>query len=70
MFNWVPDIDNFWHWYSTRGIALTMALQAAWMTLPHDMKEQAPDWIVGVITLIILAGSLYGRAIDQSPLER
>lgn len=66
----VPDVSNWWKWFSTHGLALATAVQATWIALPDDLKMGSPDWLVNAVTIVILLGTFLGRITEQPSLPR
>ena len=62
----VEGWKNAWRWFSVQAGALVVALPAAWVVLPEDVKGNIPDtwlpWIVGAVGIAVVAG----RMVDQT----
>jgi hypothetical protein len=61
----VREWKRAWRWFSVQAMALTLALQGAWMALPEDLKAHVPGWAVTAISLALLALGLFGRLVQQ-----
>lgn len=61
-------IDNWkkgWKFISVNCMVMAQAILGAWMMLPSDMKELMPNSIVFPLTMLLLAGGIVGRFVDQ-----
>ncbi len=61
----VADWRQCWRWFSTHALALAVALQAAWLEMPDEMKEGLPAELVHVLTIIVLVLGFIGRLLPQ-----
>ena len=61
----VPNWRKAWRWFSVQGMALGVALQGAWLSIPEDMKASVPQEWVAAITMALLALGIIGRLVDQ-----
>jgi len=72
--NLVPDIHNFWRWWSVRLALLSSILTAvalAYASLPYDWVYGIPAWIktaLGTGALLSALGSACARAVLQPKL--
>ena len=61
----VPDWRRAWRWFSMQAMAVSAALQAAWLGLPPDLKSRLPvEWLPALAIAVLVLGAV-GRVIDQ-----
>ncbi len=63
----VPNARRAWRWFSVQAMALAMAIEAAWLNLPLDLKGAIPDSAVTYGTMALLALGIAGRLVQQEP---
>jgi len=61
----INEWKRAWRWFSVQAMALTLALQGAWMTLPEDLKAHVPGWLVTLVSVALLLLGLAGRLVQQ-----
>lgn len=65
----VPDIRQAWKWLSMRFMALALAAELAWQTMPPEALAVIPaDWR-GKITLGLVLAAMVGRLVKQRGAE-
>lgn len=62
----VPDWKRAWRWFSVQAFAALLALPFVWTTLPADVKAMIPEKARPYLVMLIAAGGLAGRVIDQN----
>ena len=61
----VKNANQSWRWFSQQAFVAAGALQGAWMFLPDDLKQRAPDDVVNWVTLAIVTLGFIGRLVPQ-----
>lgn len=61
----VAEWKRAWRWFSVQAMALAMALQGAWASLPDDMRARLPGGIVAAFTIALLLLGIGGRLVRQ-----
>ena len=61
----VPNAAKAWRWFSVQAMAVSMAMQGAWLALPPDMQDRIPSTWVDAATVVVLALGIIGRVFDQ-----
>ncbi len=61
----VPNARHAWKWISVQAMAVSVAIQAAWMNLPPDMQARIPEAWVDIGTMAVLVLGIIGRLVDQ-----
>lgn len=61
----VPDIGKAWTWLSMRFMALALAAEVAWQTMPPEALAVIPAEWRGKITLGLVLAAMVGRLIKQ-----
>jgi len=61
----VDEWKNAWRWFSLQAMALTAAIQAAWATIPDDLKQHFPARLVTVVSVGLLLLGIGGRLMRQ-----
>lgn len=65
----VPDWRQAWKWFSVQILAIIMVLPVVWVGLPADVKAWVPQsWQIPILVLLG-AGGIAGRLVDQKPKE-
>lgn len=61
----IPQWRRAWRWFSVQAMALSIAVQGAWLAVPADLKLAVPDvWVTGSAIGLLVLGVL-GRLVDQ-----
>ena len=55
--------------FSVQAMALAVAIQGAWPTIPDDLKATLPPHIVHWVSIGLLIAGIAGRLIDQTPKQ-
>jgi hypothetical protein len=61
----IPNWRDAWKWFSVQALAAIVALPFVWASLPADVKSYLPDSAEPWILVVLAAGGLIGRIIDQ-----
>jgi hypothetical protein len=61
----VPNARRAWRWFSIQAMALSIAIQGAWVALPPDLALRLPEWAGDAASMAILALGIIGRLVDQ-----
>lgn len=62
----VPDWRSAWRWFSVQALAIVAILPLVWAGIPSDAKSWVPEsWHIWIF-VIIGAGGIIGRLIDQN----
>jgi hypothetical protein len=61
----VAEWRSAWRWFSLQAMALTAAIQAAWATIPDDLKQHFPARLVTVVSVGLLLLGIGGRLVKQ-----
>lgn len=56
-----------WRYWSVQAMAMALALQGVWLSLPEAIRLTLPKWVVTAITSVILILGLIGRITQQEP---
>jgi hypothetical protein len=64
----VPEWRKAHRFISVRAAALNVALLATWATLPDDLKNYLPRWLLPVVALFILIVGTAGVMVNQKKL--
>ena len=59
------DWKDCWKWISVNCMFLAGSLQAAWMSLPDDLRAECPRNAVHMVTIAILVLGIIGRILKQ-----
>lgn len=61
----IPNWRDAWKWFSVQSMAIAMALQGTWLSLPVALQSKVPsDWVFGM-TIAVLVLGFFGRLVDQ-----
>lgn len=63
--NLVDDWKDCWRWFSTQAMAISVALQTAWLTMPENLKAEVPQNFVHWLIVAILIAGVIGRVVKQ-----
>jgi len=66
----VKNWRGAWRWFSLQAMALTAAIQAAWATIPDDLKQHVPAKLVTAVSVGLLLLGIGGRLVKQRGDER
>lgn len=61
-------IDNWkqaWKWLSVHCMIGAATIQAAWMYIPDDLRQNMPHKLVAATTIILLILGVIGRVVKQ-----
>ncbi len=61
----VAEWRSAWRWFSLQAMALTAAIQAAWATIPDDLKQHFPARLVTAVSIGLLLLGIGGRLVQQ-----
>ena len=61
----VKDAKRAWRWFSVQANAVSIAVGAAWLVVPDDMRSAVPaDWLAICAVTLAALGTI-GRLVDQ-----
>ena len=63
----IDNAGRAWRFFSVQAMAVAGAMQAAWVSMPEDLKARVPADLVDVLTVGILVLGIVGRLVDQGP---
>ena len=58
---------NAWRWISVQCMAISLALQGAYMLIPPKMQDAIPDGLLQYVAWGMLAVGFVGRFVQQTP---
>lgn len=61
----IQNWRDAWKWFSVQALAAIVALPFVWVNLPADAKSYLPDGAEPWVLVVLAAGGLIGRIIDQ-----
>jgi hypothetical protein len=61
----VENWKEAWRWFSMQAMALVAVIQAAWATLPDDLKQHFPAGAVTALSVGLLLLGIGGRLVRQ-----
>ncbi len=61
----ISDWKKAWKWASVRCMAVSIAIQGAWVFIPEDMRASIPTNLVQTITIALLLAGMIGRITTQ-----
>jgi hypothetical protein len=61
----IEEWKHAWRWFSVQAMAASAAVQAVWVTLPGDLKQHLPEWLVTALSLVLLLAGIGGRLLRQ-----
>lgn len=61
----IPDWKNAYKYFSTQAMALTLAVQTTWASLPDEFKSKLPEGTAYWLSLVLLVGGIVGRLVSQ-----
>lgn len=62
----VENWKSAWRWFSVQALGVLVALPLVWGVLPADVKAFMPDGWEPYVLILLAAGGLLGRLIDQN----
>lgn len=62
----VPQWRHAYKFFSIQSAALQAAVLVTWATLPDDLKQALPPWLLPVIAGFVLVVGVIGRLTHQS----
>lgn len=65
-----PNWRRAWRWYSMHAMTLATALIGAWMAMPEDWREAAPEGVVHGAAIVSLVLGMLGRLVVQAPKDK
>ena len=63
--SFVDDWRQCWKWFSVNCMAISVAIQGAWICIPEDLRKAMPDNLVAIITVVVLLLGVMGRLVKQ-----
>lgn len=67
--NLIEDWKAAHKWFSMQSMALVVALQTTWVSIPDDLRASVPPALVSVITIALIGFGMVGRLVNQAPKE-
>lgn len=64
----VPHWRKGWHFISVRAAMLQASVLVAWATMPDDLKNALPSWLMPVIAGFVLFVGTAGAFFNQKKL--
>lgn len=61
----IPDWKHAWKWVSMNCMAVALAIQGTWLSIPEDMRDHLPNHIASISTAILLILGIAGRLVQQ-----
>lgn len=61
----IPNWRHAWRMFSVQAMAIAAAIQAAWPTIPGDLKSAIPANVVHWVSLVLLVAGIAGRLVQQ-----
>ena len=61
----VPNAGQAYKWLSVQAMAAVVAIEAAWLALPPDMKARIPETVADYLSIAVLVLGILGRVVDQ-----
>ena len=65
----VPEARRAWRWFSVQSMTLAGSLQAAWLSVPDDLRSNVTKHLVHWITIALLVAGIVGRLVQQTPKD-
>ncbi len=62
----IDDWKQAYKWASTRCMALAAAVQATWVSIPEETRQQVPGYLVSGVTIGLLVFGVVGRITQKS----
>lgn len=63
--NVVPEWRQSWRWLSMHAMTLALAVQAAWLAVPEDLRAMVPGWSAAGLTAALMVLGVAGRLVEQ-----
>jgi hypothetical protein len=54
-----------WKWLSVQFVAAAGTVQLSVLAFPETIRQYLPDWLTHVLAVVLLAGDVLGRLVDQ-----
>lgn len=62
-----PEWRQAWRWLSIHAMALALAVSAAWLAIPADLRAMVPAWSAASLTGALMVLGILGRLVKQKP---
>ena len=63
--NIIPEWKQAWRWLSIHAMTLALAVSAAWVAIPQDLRASIPGWSAAGLTGFLMLLGIAGRLVDQ-----
>lgn len=61
-----PNWRQAWRWLSIHAMTLGLAVSAAWVAIPDDLRASVPGWSAASLTGVLMVLGILGRLVKQS----
>lgn len=61
----IENAGKWWRMFSVQAMAIAAALQAAWVTVPDELRSTLPPHLVQWVSLVLLIAGIFGRLVQQ-----
>jgi hypothetical protein len=61
----VTGWKSAWKWLSVQFVAAAGTVQLSVLAFPETIRQYLPDWLTHVLAVVLLAGAVVGRLVDQ-----
>lgn len=62
-----PEWRQAWRWLSIHAMTLALAVSAAWLAIPSDLRAMVPAWSAAGLTGSLMVLGILGRLVKQKP---
>lgn len=60
-----PEWRQAWRWLSVHAMTLGLAVSAAWVAIPQDLRSSIPGWSAASLTGVLMVLGIVGRLVKQ-----
>lgn len=60
-----PNWRQAWRWLSVHAMTLALAVSAAWVAIPDDLRAAVPAWSAASLTGVLMVLGILGRLVKQ-----
>ena len=61
----IDEWKRAYRMFSVQAMAMALAIQAAWPTIPDDLKALLPPHLVHWVSIVLLVAGIAGRMVKQ-----